>query len=95
MLENVFSVAVQVLILFILIAVGFVCRKVKILDDRAVSGMASLVLYVVTPANIINAFHREFRADLLRGLLLSFLAAFLTFGVACILAKFLIREKDE
>lgn len=95
MFDNVLSVAVQVLILFILIAVGFVCRKVKILDDRAVSGMASLVLYVVTPANIINAFHREFRADLLRGLLLSFLAAFLTFGVACILAKFLIREKDE
>ena len=95
MLSNILSVATQVLILFILIAIGVVCRKVKLLDDRSVSGMANLVLYVVTPANIIVAFHREFRVELLKGLLLSFLAAFLTFGAAAIIAKFLIREKDE
>ena len=95
MIDNIISVAIQVIILFILIAIGVVCRKVKLLDDRSVSGMANLVLYVVTPANIIVAFHREFRVELLKGLLLSFLAAFLTFGAAAIIAKFLIREKDE
>jgi len=95
MLANILNVAGQVLVLFILIAVGFVCRKIKLLDDRAVSGMTNLVVYIVTPANIIVAFHREFRAELLKGLLLSFLAAFLTYGIASILAKLIIREKDE
>ncbi len=95
MLNNIYSVATQVLILFILIGVGAVCRKVRLLDDKVVSGMSNLVVNIVTPANIIVAFCREFKTELLVNLLLSFLAAFLTFGIATILAKLLIREKDE
>lgn len=95
MLANIANVATQVLILFILIAVGFVCRKIKLLNDTTVKGMSDLVVYIVTPANIIVAFHREFRADLLKGLLMSFLVAFLVFFLASVLAKLLIRDKDE
>lgn len=94
MLANIQSVAVQVLILFILIAVGFVCRKVKLLNDTTVKGMSDLVVYIVTPANIIAAFHREFRTDLLKGLAMSFLTAFLVFLCATVIARFLIRDKD-
>lgn len=95
MLANIANVATQVAILFILIAVGFICRKIKLLNDTTVKGMSDLVLYIVTPANIIAAFHRSFEPSLLKGLLLAFLAAFIVYGTATILAKFLIREKDE
>lgn len=95
MLANIQSVAIQVLILFILIAVGFFCRKIKLLNDATVKGMSDLVLYIITPANIICAFHREFRSDLLKGLLISFLIAFIVYTINSILSKFLIREKNE
>lgn len=95
MLNNIMSVAAQVLILFILVAVGFICRKIRLFDDAAVKGMSDLVVYIITPANIITAFHREFRKDLLKGLGLSFLLAFTVFLLASILAKLIIREKDE
>ena len=95
MLANIYSVAIQVLILFILIAVGFFCRKIKLLNDATVKGMSDLVLYIITPANIICAFHRDFRSDLLKGLLISFVIAFLVYTINSIISKFLIREKDE
>lgn len=95
MLANIQQVAVQVLILFILIAVGFICQKVKLFNETAVKGMSDLVVYIITPANIISAFQREFKAELLKGLGISFLLAFITFMAATIIAKFVIREKDE
>lgn len=95
MFANISQVAVQVLILFILIGVGFICQRTKILNDTTVKGMSDLVVYFITPANIINAFQREFRVDLLKGLGYSFLLAFLTFGIATVVARFAIREKDE
>lgn len=95
MFANISQVAVQVLILFILIAVGFICQRTKILNDTTVKGMSDLVVYFITPANIITAFQREFRMDLLKGLGYSCLMAFLTFGIATVIAKLVIREKDE
>ena len=94
MLTNIQNVATQVLILFILIAVGFVCRKIRLLNEATVKGLSDLVVYIVTPANIITAFHRDFRSDLLKGLGLAFLTAFLVYLIAGIAAKLIIREKD-
>ena len=95
MIENVLSVGTQVLILFVLVAVGFICRKVRILTENGVKSISDLVVYIVTPANIIVAFSREFRAELLLGLGKAFLLAFLVYGAATIAAKFVIREKDD
>ncbi len=95
MIENILSVGTQVLILFVLVAVGFICRKVRILTENGIKSISDLVVYVVTPANIVVAFTREFRADLLLGLGKAFLLAFLVYGAATIAAKFVIREKDE
>lgn len=95
MLANIQSVSLQVAILFVLIAVGFICRKVRILNESGIKSISDLVVYVVTPANILKAFHREFRNDLLIGLGKAFLLAFLVYGAATLVAKFVIREKDE
>jgi len=94
MIENIQNVSLQVAILFILIAAGFICRRIKILTEAGIKSISDLVVYVVTPANILVAFHREFRADLLIGLGKAFLLAFLVYGAATILARFVIREKD-
>ncbi len=95
MIQNIQNVSLQVAILFILIATGFICRRVKILTEAGVKSISDLVVNIVTPANIIVAFHREFRADLLTGLGKAFLLAFLVYGAATLVAKYVIREKDE
>ncbi len=50
------SVGTQVLILFILMAVGFVATKVGLITEKGSAQLVDLLLYIVTPAVIINAF---------------------------------------
>ena len=75
MIGNILTVGNQVIILFVLIAVGVILGKKKVLSDNAVKGMTDLVLYAVTPCVIINSFMREFDTAMLKNLIITFIAA--------------------
>ncbi len=45
----------QMLILFVLMAVGVLCRKFKIMNDEVSKGMSSVVVNIASPAFIISA----------------------------------------
>ncbi len=55
-LASFLAVAEKVGLLFLLIAIGFVCQRIKLLSEEANKGMADLVMYIVTPCVIVNAF---------------------------------------
>jgi len=55
-LSSFLAVAEKVGLLFILIALGFVCQKLKMLNDAANKSLGDVVMYFVTPCVIINAF---------------------------------------
>ena len=63
-LTSFFAVAEKVGLLFILIALGFLCQRIKVLTEEANKCIGDLVMYFVTPCVIINAFC----ATLLRGI---------------------------
>lgn len=95
MLENILIVGNNVLGLFILIAVGFICRKIKFLTSTTVKELTNFVLYIVTPCVIINSYQRTYDASMLKGLLITLAAAFVSFAVNILLAHLLVRNKDE
>ena len=95
MFENIFTVGNYVLILFILIGVGFFSNKAKILDGSALKGLTNLVLYIATPCAIVNSYQREFDKNMLHGLLLTVIAAVLSFVVNILLSHLLIKDKDK
>ncbi|MCR5206103.1 MAG: AEC family transporter [Lachnospiraceae bacterium] len=94
MFDNIVSVATQVVILFIIIGVGVILSKTKVLTKERVAGLIDIVVYIVTPSNIIISFQREFKNELIVNLGLSFLAAFIVFFINCVMAKIVIREKN-
>ena len=94
MFENISSVATQVVILFIIIGVGVILSKCRVLNKERVSGLIDIVVYIVTPANIIVSFQREFKGELIFNLGFSFLAAFIIFFINCVMAKLMIHEKN-
>lgn len=49
MLQSFLTVGQQILTLYLLLVVGFVLGRVKLLDDRASVALSSLVMYVVSP----------------------------------------------
>lgn len=55
-ITSLLAVAQKVGLLAILIVIGFITRKIRLLDENANKRMADLVMYLVTPCVIINAF---------------------------------------
>lgn len=88
------QVGQQVLVLFILIGVGALLTKLGMITEPGARTLTDVVLYAVTPCVIINAFQREYRPELLQGLLLSLLAAFLTLLISILLAELLYRRRE-
>ena len=95
MLENFFMIGNQVLILFVLIGVGFLCSRVKILNDNAVKGITDFILYIVTPCVIVNSYIREFQPEMLKGLLITIAASFASFAINILFSYLLIHDKDK
>ncbi len=95
MLNGLWTVAQQVLTLFILIAVGFFCQKGKVLNDNAVKNMANLVLYFATPCVIIKACVRDFDIHMLKDFSVVLAAAFVNHLILIGVAHALFRDKEE
>jgi predicted permease len=55
----------QVAILFLIMGVGVLARKKKILSDEVKKGVTDLVLTIFLPCMIISSFNQEFSTDML------------------------------
>lgn len=93
MAENFITVGTQVLELFILIAVGFVCGKTKLLNDKTVKSITDIVLYIVCPCVIIQNFIRPYDPEMLGGLLTSAGAALVIHIVSIVIAMLIFHDK--
>jgi predicted permease len=95
MLENLVTVGGQALVLFFLIAVGFVCGKARLIPSSAITGMTNLTLYVVIPCTLISAFQLKLTAETLRDFLLSLAAAVCIHAVNFLIGYLVIRDRDD
>ena len=92
-MSNLLLVATQVGILFALMAVGAVCRRLKLIDDAAVKGMVNVLVLVVTPALIIHCFQRPFDSSKLAALGIAFGIAFAAHLALIVTAMLAIRHR--
>ena len=76
MLESIWTVGEQVLILFILSGVGFVLGKAKMIGDKFSRDASQLVMYVVSPCMMVVAFQRSFEKDVFHNFCMALLLSF-------------------
>lgn len=95
MLDNVLTVGNNVLVLFVLIIVGYICKKIKLLSEKTVKDMTNFVLYIVTPCVIINSYQRKFDKQMLIGLAIMLVASIISFAVNILLAHLLVKDRDK
>lgn len=93
-LENFILIGQQVLVLFILIGVGFACGKFGVITEHASKKMTDIVLYVVTPCVMLNAFQREFSFDLLGQIFLAAGIAVVILGGSILLVRLAVHDKE-
>lgn len=86
----------QVFIMFLLIAVGFILYQLKLISDQTNKQLASIVLYVVSPALILNTYQMEFNSQDAKNMLLGFLLSFVSIFLAILLSQVLrVKGKKE
>lgn len=89
------TVTQQVLVLFILLLIGFVLGKCKLIDQRGSLTMSNLVMYVVTPCMLISAFQRPFVAADFRNFLIVAVLSIVFIALSVVISMLLIRDGDE
>lgn len=95
-LHNVATAAQQVAILYIIVAVGFICDKTKLYTEKAARLTNDLLFQIVTPAVIIQSFTAmDFNRENLKNLLMSFFGGAVIHIVAIVLSKPFFRHGEE
>ncbi len=90
------AVATQVIIMAFYIAIGFILTKIKFLSNAGTRQMSDLLIKIVTPCVIIEAFQSGFNSDTMPDFLIA-LALSVGFHIASILLVNLmyIKSKDR
>lgn len=94
-MELAVTVAIQVLIIFILIGVGFVLTKAKKLDDAGVKQLTDILLITVTPCVIIQSYQKDFDVKYLKGLMMAVAASAIIHIIAVVLSNFFFKKEDS
>jgi predicted permease len=94
-MQNLLTVALQVGILFALMSVGAICRKLKQIDESSVKGMVNVLLMVVTPCLIISVFQRKFDPAMMRSFATAFVIAFMAHIVMIIISSLISRGNEK
>lgn len=94
-MELAVTVLFQVMIMLLLIAVGIIAYKAKLITEDGKKQMSNLLLYIVIPAVILNSYRSKFDPALVKGLLWSFLLALLGHGIAIAVAYLFYHGKNE
>ena len=81
----------QILKMLLLLLLGCLCFRMRLIDENGSKVLANLLLMVVNPMLAIVSLQTEYSAHLAQGLLVAYLLAFLTHLVAAILSTVLIR----
>ena len=95
MLDSFLTVGQNVLTLFVLMAVGVLCGRTRLIGEEAVKGLASLALYIATPCVIIKSCIREFDPVMLRGFLVVIAISAVNHALLILAARLIFRDKEE
>lgn len=84
----------QAVIMFMIILIGILCYRLKLVTEGGAKELSSLVLQIVNPVTIFMAYQREFDSKLLKGLLISFFLSAIAFLVAIMISYTFVRKKE-
>ena len=95
MLQSFSTVCQQIVILFIMIMVGYVCSRRGLLSPLTIKELSKFIIYVVTPCIVVESFHRPFDSSMLHKIGITCAAAVGSHVLNIILSRVLIRDKEQ
>lgn len=84
----------QTIIMLILIMVGVLCAKLKLISSATNKELSQFVLQVVNPVVIFMSYQKDYDAKLVKNLLMTFALSVLAFAVTLAAAYIFVRKKE-
>ena len=84
----------QTLIMLILIAIGVVCAKTKLISETSNKDLSKFVLQVVNPVVIFMSYQKPYRTELARNLLITFVISVAAMTLVILLSYLFVRKKQ-
>lgn len=81
-------------IMLILIGVGILCAKTGLISKASNRDLSKFMLQVVNPVVIFMSYQNDYRSELVRNLLLTFVLALGTMALAIALSYLFVRRKE-
>ena len=94
-METVLVVLNQVVIMLLLLLVGVLLFKVKMINEEGRKQLVNIALYVSTSAVIIDSFLMDFNKDLALNILYCLILAVISHTIGIALVTLFIRKKNE
>ena len=94
-LMNILPVVYQILMLFIIAAMGLLLRARGVFTDPVIKGVNSTVLMVTWPAMMLMTTQREFSLEVFEGFMIVLGGSIVVLSLACALAYVLLRGRVE
>lgn len=85
----------QILIIFVIILIGVLCYKIKLIDEATNKKLSDILLMLVNPIVIFVSYQREYSSELMEGLLVSLLLSIVTHIVGIVVSYILIKKKKR
>lgn len=85
----------QTVIMLILIVVGILCARLKLISTSTNKELSQFVLQVVNPVVIFMSYQKDYETRLVKNLLLTFALSVLAFAVTLAVAYLVIRKKED
>ena len=89
------NVFIQVAVMFIIMSIGILCYKKKMISENTGAELSKFLLMIVNPCVILHAFQIEYKPGLANGLLISALLAVVSNTLGVIIATLFIRKNPE
>ena len=95
MIQSFITVFQQIVILFIMIGVGYVCSKRGFLSPLTIKELSKFIIYVVTPCIVVESIHRPFDSSMMGNIAIACAAAAGAHLLNIILSRVLIRDREQ
>lgn len=92
MIESFLTVGRQIITLYLLMAVGYVLGKLKLIDDHGAASMSTLVMYIVSPCMLLVAFQRPIEQDTLHNFYVVVAVSLLLHVAFIVLSRLMIHD---
>ncbi len=85
----------QIAVMFLLVATGILCAKIKLIDKDTNNKLSGFVLEVVNPVLIFMSYQQEFDSNLIKGLGLALALGFISYVIMILVLRIIYAKRND